>query len=114
MKKNSKKQSKIKKFIKYNINNVLCIIALPLKHLKTLDQRLRLTTEAELCKEESRNMYQLFNDWSLSVVQLGIMCVVLYTALFGWQGIIKSILFILGFGFVPSIISYIKESIKGA
>ena len=107
------KISEIEKLIYKFYNQVKSKVLYPLKKLKLLHELLKQVDDEKLQEAQRRNTYQLFFDWFLDVVQFGFICLICYSAFFGWAEIGKSILLIFGFGVIPDIISRLRKPIIG-
>src|SRR5210317_1809212 len=83
--------TKIKRFIKYLIHNIRCVVVLilinPINKLKVIHQLLlQINTENIKILDVEQNSYHVFFSWLLEIVQYGTFIVIPYNTFLGWQG----------------------------
>jgi len=99
--------AKNKRFIYLRYLSIKYLLA----SIKTLHERACQITESDLTKYKERNLYQISIDWLFDVLQFGGMSTVFLYSIIEWQGILKTILMVFSFGFIPHIIKRLRETI---
>ena len=101
------KKTKSLKYLEYLSNIRL------LSRIRTFHHQILEVKESDLGVAIDRNPYQIFRDWVTDTFYIGILCTLTLTSVFGWFGIVRSMLLIAGMGVLPTLIREFRKSFKG-
>ena len=100
------------------INHLINIVKYPLKKILWFHEQLKQVDEFKIkeVEENPLNLYGMFVSWIIGVIGYGLLITFVHFMIFGFQGIIRSIILVIGYGILRwlflDILTGSKEAIK--